>query len=429
MNYNQAIEYLFNLTRLGWRLGVDKILSLLNELDNPHEKYKVVHVAGTNGKGSTSSMLASILNAAGYNSGLFTSPHLVYVGERIKYNNIPINREELVDYISRLQPLIKKYNCTFFEALTAIAMVYFADKKVDIAVIEVGLGGRLDATNVVRPVISIITNIDIDHVKQLGRTRRSIASEKAGIIKPDSICISNTKHKSAGDVFDQICKKVNVDHIQLSQLMKIDNVRLDENFTTLDLSVNGAFFPRLKIALIGEHQIENAATAVAAATVLNSKFMPVNTQDIYNGLQNVIWPGRLQLLRSQPKIVADVAHNLNGFTVLKKAVRNIFKYDRLIMVAGFAKDKDYHAMIRKISSLVDILVAVRADNSRSLSATVLAKAARQYIPEVKQFPRVVNGLDFAINHAQKNDLILCTGSHFVIGEIFQILNGGDYQKI
>ncbi|MDW7679216.1 MAG: Mur ligase family protein, partial [bacterium] len=322
MNYNQAIEYLFNLTRLGWRLGVDKILSLLNELDNPHEKYKVVHVAGTNGKGSTSSMLASILNSAGYNSGLFTSPHLVYVGERIKYNNIPINREELVDYISRLQPLIKKYNSTFFEALSAIALVYFADKKVDIAVIEVGLGGRLDATNVVRPVISIITNIDIDHVKQLGRTRRSIASEKAGIIKPDSICISNTKHKSAGDVFDQICKKVNVDHIQLSQLMKIDNVRLDENFTTLDLSVNGAFFPRLKIALIGEHQIENAATAVAAATVLNSKFIPINTQDIYNGLQNVIWPGRLQLLRSQPKIVADVAHNLNGFTVLKKAVRN-----------------------------------------------------------------------------------------------------------
>ncbi|MBL7095341.1 bifunctional folylpolyglutamate synthase/dihydrofolate synthase, partial [candidate division KSB1 bacterium] len=207
MNYDQALEYLQNLTSLGWKLGLDKIRSLLKEIDNPHEKYKVVHVAGTNGKGSTSSMLASILEAAGYKTGLFTSPHLFYVGERIKYNGIPISQNELVEYIKRLQPLIKKYKTTFFESITAIGLLYFADKKVDIAVVEVGLGGRLDATNVVNSILSIITNINIDHTKQLGSDLKSIAKEKAGIIKQNSICISNSDYKSVNSVFEQFCRE------------------------------------------------------------------------------------------------------------------------------------------------------------------------------------------------------------------------------
>lgn len=411
MNYDQAINYLQSLTRLGWKLGLNKIRSLLSEIDNPHEKYKVVHVAGTNGKGSTSTMLASILKSAGYKTGLFTSPHLIYIGERIKCNGIPISNEELVKYIERLQPLIKKYKCTFFESLTGIALLYFADQKVDIAVIEVGLGGRLDATNVVSSIISIITNIDIDHTKQLGNNRRSIAKEKAGIIKPNSICITNSKYKSANTVFEIICHERKAEHIPLNRYLKINKVLLQEEATSLDLAINGTFYPRLKLSLIGEHQIQNAALAVTAANIINSRFLPIKTDHIYNGLLDVKWHGRLQILSPNPKIVVDVAHNLDGVLSLKKSIRTIFKYERLIVLMGVAKDKNYENMVGQIAPLCDTFIAVNANNHRSLSSAILSKTARQYTNNVKNCNTVVEGLNFALNIARKNDLILCTGSH------------------
>ena len=300
MNQDQALQYLYNLTSLGWKLGLNKIRSLLAELNNPHEKYPIVHIAGTNGKGSTSAMVESILRSAGYKTGLLISPHLVYIGERIKCNGESINQEQLVYYIERLQPLIKKYKCTFFEAVTAIAFAYFADQQVDIAVIEVGLGGRLDATNVVTPLISIITNIEIDHTKQLGQNRKSIAIEKAGIIKPNTICITNSRSKSVNTIFSQICLDRQVEHIRADQLLKVNNVQLRETVTSMDLAINGSAFPQLRLSLIGEHQIQNAALAVAASTVLNSKFLPIKTEHIYHGLLNVQWPGRLQTVSEHP---------------------------------------------------------------------------------------------------------------------------------
>ncbi|HEX9970841.1 MAG TPA: Mur ligase family protein, partial [bacterium] len=206
MNDNQAIDYLFNLSVFGWKLGLEKITAMLSELGNPQEKYRTIHIAGTNGKGSTCAMIESILRAAGYKTGLYTSPHLVYVGERIRCDGQFIRKEALVSYINFIKPLIEKYRCTFFEAMTIIAFLYFADQHVEIAVIEVGLGGRLDATNVIAPLISVITNIDIDHTKQLGHTRNSIAYEKAGIIKPGSICLATCQSKPVNSLIAQICQ-------------------------------------------------------------------------------------------------------------------------------------------------------------------------------------------------------------------------------
>jgi len=425
MNYDQALKYLQNLTSLGWKLGLNKIRSLLKEIDNPHQKYKVVHVAGTNGKGSTSSMLASILKTAGYKTGLFTSPHLLYIGERIKCNGVPISQKEFVEYIERLQPLIKKYKCTFFEAITAIALLYFADQKVDIAVIEVGLGGRLDATNVVSSIISIITNIEIDHTKQLGKDRKSIAREKAGIIKPHSICITNCSHKNVNTVFEQFCQQHKTEHISINNLIKIDNVQLKEEFTSLDMAINGSFFPRLKLSLIGEHQIQNAALAVSAANILNERFLPISVDHIYEGLSDVQWTARLQTLSLNPKIVVDVAHNTNGISFLKKSIKTIFNYQRLIIIMGIAKDKQYENMVQQIAPMAEIFIAVKANNRRALSSTTLSTVAKKYIDRVIKCQTVEQGLSAALQQAKKDDIILCTGSHYTVGEFVTCLNNGN----
>ena len=417
MNDDQAIQYLYSLTSFGWKLGLNKIRSLLAELNNPHEKYRTIHIAGTNGKGSTSAMLESILRAAGYKTGLFTSPHLVYIGERIKLNGKSINQEELFSYIERLYPLIKKYKCTFFEAITAIGFTYFADQKVDIAVIEVGLGGRLDATNVIKPLISLITNIDIDHTKQLGSTRKSIAFEKAGIIKTNTICITNSSNESINAIFTQVCQECQAEQMRVDQLLKVNNVRLGEKITSLDMAINGSIFPRLKLSLVGEHQIQNAALAVAAATVLNSRFLPIKIENIYHGLFDVQWLGRLQIISYNPKIVVDVGHNPDGVSQIKKSIRTIFNYKRLIVLFGVCKDKNYPAIIKTLAPLADLFVAAKANTNRALSSTKIANIAFKYSDHVHKCKTAIEGLNYALENAEKDDLILCIGSHYIVSEI------------
>jgi len=422
MNYNQAIRYLNSLTSLGWKLGLNKVRSLLNELDNPHEKFKSIHVAGTNGKGSTSAMLESILRTAGYKTGLYTSPHLVYIGERIKCNGKSITEHELAAYIERLRPLFQKYKCTFFEAITIIAFVYFADQKIDMAVIEVGLGGRLDATNVISPVISIITNIEIDHTKQLGANRKSIAVEKAGIIKQGSICISYCRYENIGSVLEHVCRQRQVEHIRVDQMLNIKNVLLGEKTTTLDMAINGSVFPQLKLSLIGEHQIQNAALAVMAADILSSKFLLIKIEDIYHGLLDVRWPGRLQTISYNPKIVVDVGHNVNGVSYLRKSIQTIFNYERLLILIGVCKDKNFTAMVNKLAPLSDIFIAVKANTNRASSPAALAKVAAEHTDHIYKFNTCKEGLEFALSNARKNDLVLCTGSHYTVSEVLTYFN-------
>ncbi len=422
MNNNPTIEYLYSLTSLGWKLGLSKIRSLFKELNNPHEKFRSIHIAGTNGKGSTAAMIESILRSAGYKTGLYTSPHLVYIGERIKYNGKAIRQEELVCYIDQLRPLLTKYKCTFFEAITAIAFVYFAEQKIDIAVIEVGLGGRLDATNVITPLMSIITNIDIDHTQQLGYDRKSIAIEKAGIIKPKTICITNSHYESVSAIFNQVCKDREVEHIRVDQMVKVSQVQLGEKVTSLDMAINGSIFPQLKLSLVGEHQIQNAVLAVATATILNSKFLPIKIENIYHGLVDVQWPGRLQTISNSPKVVVDVAHNPDGISVVKKSIRTIFSYDRLIILFGVCKEKNYSAMIKTLAPLADLFIAIKADNERGLSPTTIANIALKYTDQVHKFMTSIEGFNFALQQAKKNDMILCIGSHYIVSEIIAAFN-------
>ncbi len=421
-NNDQALEYLANLTRVGWKLGLNKIQSMLSELNNPHKRYFTIHVAGTNGKGSTSAMLESILRSAGYRTGLYTSPHLIYIGERIRCNGRAISRDDLISYIERLRPMIQKYKCTFFEAMTAIAFLYFAECAVDVAVIEVGLGGRLDATNVIHPLLSIITRIDLDHTKQLGNDRKSIALEKAGIIKPGGLCLTHSHYEDVNQIFQDVCRKNCAEHIPLERLLEVRNVELTERLTTLDLAVNGSFFPQLKLSLIGEHQIQNAGLAVAAAMILNSKFFPIKIEDIYHGLIDVRWPGRLQLVAQRPKIVVDVGHNPDGVAQVAKSIQKIFRYDRLIVLFGVCKDKDYLTMIATLAPLADLFIATKAATSRALAPRTITTIASQYSNEVRQFRSSREAIGHALQAARPNDLILCIGSHYLVGEIINYLD-------
>lgn len=422
MSDNHAIEYLFSLSTLGWKLGLDTIREMLRELGNPQNRYRTIHVAGTNGKGSTCAMIESILRAAGYKTGLYTSPHLVYAGERIRCNGQAINKEELVAYIHLITPLIEKYRCTFFEALTAIAFRYFADQRVEIAVIEVGLGGRLDATNVIVPMLSIITDIDIDHKKQLGTTRRKIASEKAGIIKENSICLATCQSQQVNSLLAKICSERQTEFHCVRPEDNIENLRIGENNSIFDLRLNGITYSSIQLSLAGQHQIKNAALAITAAAILNDRFFPISVEVMAQGLASVSWPGRLQLISENPKIVIDVAHNPAGISVLTNAIRTLFHYQRLIVLFGVCKDKNYRSMIKQLAPLADLFITVQANNERSLSRITIARHAAAYVKDIYNALSITEGLNYAIRHAQPGDLILCTGSHYVLNDVVVYFN-------
>lgn len=417
MNYTQAIDYLYKLSNLGWKLGLNKIRALLKEIGNPHQKYKIIHIAGTNGKGSTSAMVESILRTAGYKTGLFTSPHLIYVGERIQVNGIKISEDELVFYLEKLQPFIEKYKCTFFEAMTAISFAYFADQNIDVAVVEVGLGGRLDATNVVSPILTIITEIEHDHTKQLGRSRKKIAIEKGGIIKRGAACLTGSRHKDVIETLDQICQERKTELMQVPNLVKIQNVIPMEKFTSFDLRVNGSIYPQLKLPLLGEHQIRNATLAIMAINVLSAGIFNIKIEDIYHGLFDVRWPGRLQILDNSPKIILDVAHNPDGMASLVRTVQNTFTYKDIIVILGIVKNKNYRAMIKSISKIAHRIIAVKSETHRALDPKYLVTEARKYNIKTDIFYSVEAGLEHAIKSAGKDTLILGTGSHYTVGEL------------
>ncbi len=417
MEKNKAIEYLYQLNELGWKLGLNKIKALLREIGNPHLKYKTIHVAGTNGKGSVCAILDSILKTAGYRTGLYTSPHLIDICERIRYQEKCITQDVLIYHIKKLRPLIEKYKCTFFEAMTAIAFDYFADQGVDVAVIEVGLGGRLDATNVVNPILTIITDIEHDHVQQLGGSREKIAFEKGGIIKKGIKCLTISRYRSVIDTLSKICLERKAELIQVAKFMHLNQILQNDKFSSFDLKVNGSVYPRLKTPLIGAHQIENAVLAVSAANILSSEHLKIRIEDIYQGLFEVQWPGRMQIIQQNPKCIVDVAHNPDGIKETLKAIGSLFAYNKLIVVLGILKNKNYNSMVRMIATMADQIIAVKPDSDRALDPTYIVKAARSFGIQALQVDSAKDGMNYAISHASCDDLILGTGSHHTVGEI------------
>lgn len=402
------------------RLGLDNISKLLSGLENPQSRFESIHVAGTNGKGSTVAILESIFRHAGYKTGMFTSPHLINVTERIQINAVPIPIDKLTFYLNRYKDHIESLRCTYFETLTAIAFKYFADFGIDIAFVEVGLGGRLDATNVITPLLSIITQIDLDHTEHLGSTLVEIAGEKAEIIKPNVPCLAQSNDSNVLKALAEHALEMRAPLYTLKRICSIRSSRFSEDFSEFDLFFEESKFENLKLRLGGRIQVSNAALAVAATQILKEQFR-FNRQHIYQGLQNVQWPGRLQKLQDRPKVVVDVAHNPAAIQELINAVRTIFQFDSLIILIGLLETKDFREISKIIASAAENIFVVTPDSERALAGGILCDALSQYSNRVVNCRDMEAGFRLAISEADENDLICVTGSHHTVGELLNFL--------
>jgi dihydrofolate synthase/folylpolyglutamate synthase len=417
LSYNKSIEYLYSLQASGIKLGLSNISRLLDLIDNPQKKLKVIHIGGTNGKGSTAAIISSIMDSAGFKVGLYTSPHLIHFTERIKVNNreIPERRvAELTDFIyKRIANTDLVRNITFFEFTTAIALLYLLEQGVDLAILEVGLGGRFDSTNVVCPLLSIITNVSLDHQQYLGNTIRKIAFEKAGIIKEGIPVITAVTQPSALACIQEKCRNLRAVLYRVGRDIKARRLP------------NGGFnyygikdkYCALRSNLKGRHQTTNAVIALGAIEVLKENGYKIRDEAIYYGLENTGWPGRMEVVGKDPLVVLDCAHNPAGAKALKDAIKEgIFPFQKLILVMGIMMDKDFKSILSKLVPLADRVILTEPKMDRAASCQILYKEIRKYHKEVNFVQDVKEAVSFAISLAQREDMVLITGSIFTVGE-------------
>jgi dihydrofolate synthase/folylpolyglutamate synthase len=415
VNYSEAIQFLYGLQLFGANFGLENTFKLAALAGNPQAKLRFIHVAGTNGKGSTCAMLESIYRAAGLRVGLFTSPHLVSFRERIQVNRQLIPENELVRLVEEIQPLLKQFpadnHLTLFEVVTVMALKFFAEQKCDLVIWETGLGGRLDATNIVTPLASVITNIAFDHQQWLGDTLEKIAAEKAGIIKTGIPVVTATDEKSALAVIEKMSRDKNA---------PLTTVAADGNppLTKFAALCRDA----ATLSLLGEHQKINAALALATVEVLQ-KQIPVSEEKIREGLQNVNWPGRLQLIEKTDgqKILLDGAHNVAGVEALRAALPSV----PLTFIVGFLGDKDWRPMCEILAPLASKIFCVPVASARTADARELAKTFRAANPSAEVL--VCDSLSEALEktgsrgRSPHQDLIVITGSLYLVGEALELL--------
>lgn len=426
MNYEEALSYINDQEKFGSNLRLDTIRKLLELLGNPHKDLKCIHIAGTNGKGSTSSYIATMLKEAGYKVGLFTSPYLERFNERIAINGEDIPNERLAEITEKVKDKIeimiqKEYeHPTTFEIVTAIGFVYFKEENVDYVVLEVGLGGRLDATNVIdESLLSIITTIDYDHMDFLGDTLGKIAYEKAGIIKEKGLVLSYPQKEEAMEVIEKVCEEKEAE-LTICPMENVKIVELNEFGGSFDYHFNSQTFKNLEISLIGEHQIYNAALAVTAIALLREKgLVNISDEQIRSGLKKARWKGRLEVLNRHPLFVIDGAHNPQGVRTLADNLKR-FKYNRLILGIGILKDKEVEKIVEIITPLADEIVITEANIYRKMEAEKLEKLINKYNKNTHVEKDIKKAIDKTYELAKEDDLILFMGSLYLIGDVRKI---------
>ncbi len=418
--YKTSIEYLFGLHAFGIKPGLTRIKKILKELDHPQLTYPSVLIGGTNGKGSTAAMLASILQAAGYRVGLYTSPHLINFNERIRVNGIPIKPGEIVSLVDSFCEIIrgrKNLSLTFFEFTTAMAFKYFQEKRVDIAVVEVGLGGRLDATNVLVPLVSVITSIGKDHGEYLGSTLSEIALEKAGIIKKNKVVLGFSEATTL-DVFKITAKKKGAKLFHLKRDFNLHSNLLKNNFDYTSTSLN---LKNIALSLTGEFQFKNAASAVTSASLLNEEGFSINELAIRKGLGSVKWPGRFEILSTKPSVILDCAHNPDAARALAEVLKN-FKYRKLFLVLGIMTDKDIGSILKILLPLAGTIVLTEPKHERRASVELINSKIKGYNGSVVIKKKVSLACKEAVRLATKTDAICVSGSIFTVGEAKKYFN-------
>ncbi|GAB4039125.1 bifunctional folylpolyglutamate synthase/dihydrofolate synthase [Spirosoma jeollabukense] len=428
MHYPEAIDYLYSRLPVFHRIGPKAIkpglgntLALCEALGNPHQKFRSIHVGGTNGKGSTSHMLAAIYQLAGYRVGLYTSPHLKSFTERIRLNGQPIEEDVVAAFVTTHRVLIEMIEPSFFELTVAMAFDFFAQQAVDVAIIEVGLGGRLDSTNVITPMASVITNIGYDHTDILGDTLPQIAREKAGIIKAGVPVIVGETHPETGTIFRDVAVSIQAPILFADQQYAVEDNGVVRGFRQARVAHGGGSSRTIELDLLGSYQLRNLATVLATVDVLQSQ-LPVSVDDEEKALAAVTsltgLKGRFQTLQNAPRVVADTAHNQAGLAALFETVQTL-SYDVLRIIIGMVADKERANVLATLPPTA-VYYFCQANTPRSLAATDLQAEAAEVGLLGDVFSDVNTALAAALQQASTNDLILLTGSNYTIAELIDL---------
>jgi dihydrofolate synthase/folylpolyglutamate synthase len=414
--YQRSLDYLYGLEKFGMIFGLTKIEEILEAVGNPHREIQAIHIGGTNGKGSTAAIIASILRKEGYRVGLYTSPHLIRFTERMKVNEKEIEKEEVADLTEWMRQRIETAGVappfTFFDFTTAMVFLYFKQKMVDLAVLEVGLGGRLDSTNVIDPLLSIITNIGKDHEDVLGKGVLRIAREKAGIIKESRPLITAATQAQVLRLFSKICRE-----------KKAPFFRVGKEFRYV-LAGEGSFSYEglhrklwgLSLNLRGSHQMINATTALGAMEILDDLGYRVSNDAMTEGLKEVDWPGRLEVVCSSPRVLLDGAHNPDGALSLKESLEKDFQYHHLVLLIGIMKDKDVHSILHSLSPLADHIIFTRPGTDRAASPALLRKALGRNGKKAEVIEDFRKAIDRGLSLTSEEDILCITGSLYTVGE-------------
>jgi dihydrofolate synthase/folylpolyglutamate synthase len=416
---DEVLNYLYGLQRVGIKLGLDNIYALLDAIGQPHKKLQTIHIAGTNGKGSTAAFLKSILQAQGYTVALYTSPHLVRFNERIRINDVLISDEEIVAYTEKLRPHIDRLGCSFFEATTALAFAYFAEKSPDIAIIETGLGGRLDATNVLSPILTLITPVDFDHREYLGNTLRQIAGEKAGIIKPAVPCLTNNTSPEVLSVLQTKCREQQSPFINIHAHGQATVKAIHFQSSLCDIELFGNCYDNITVGLPGSHQINNAMLALAAVHHLPES-LKVENEAIYRGLAHTHWVGRIHQISKNPNIVVDVSHNPLGFQKTFEFIRAFYSKNQIRCAIFLQRDKDAEKIAEILSEhcsdvYVILLNAGKPFDGRQFAVELRRRNVKTHIVrDVESFISRIEACE------SESPLWLMIGSHYLAGEFYRL---------
>ncbi|HOZ52107.1 MAG TPA: Mur ligase family protein [Chitinophagaceae bacterium] len=432
MNYHQTLDYLFAklpmFTRVGaaaYKADLNNTIQLCKALDNPHTKFKSIHIAGTNGKGSVSHMLASVFQSAGYKTGLYTSPHLIDFKERIKINRDEIEESWVIEFVEKIIPIIEEIQPSFFEVTVAMAFSYFAEKDIDIAIIEVGLGGLLDSTNIITPELSIITNISFDHTNLLGSTLHEIAFQKSGIIKHKIPVVVGQSQNEIDTVFIEKATQCESEIFFADQSYSLISHQLNHGFQIISLE-NNLTQERFQIELdlVGQYQLKNCTTVIKSLDVLKQAGWNIQLKDILYGLKNVKLQtglkGRFDILLKSPILIADVAHNEAGLTEVFNQI-NAMNFKQLHIILGFVKDKDVETAL-KIFPQSAKYYFTQADIPRALPYYELKELANTFSLNGDSYPTVNQALQSAFEFAEHDDMILVTGSFFIMADIYSYVS-------
>ncbi len=429
--YNQALDYLYSFVDYSLKhsselakadFNLDRMFALMESMGNPQKKYPIIHVAGTKGKGSVSALCASALKAAGYKTGLYTSPHLLDFVERIQIDGEPISHEQLVELVEEIKPYVAKIEkLTTFEITTALAFLAFAKYNVTAAVFEVGLGGRLDATNIVTPNVSVITSLSYDHTAVLGNTLALIAGEKAGIIKQNIPVVSSPQKDEALEVLLRAAKSKDSELTLIGKDVKFELIEssLNEQTLTIDdgqqMAVSGQpSMVKLQIPLLGRHQVENAATAYMA---LKKSGIKISDEQIQIGFANVRWRARFEIARLNPTVIFDSAHNQDSFLRLEETLQEYFPNQKVYLIFGASEDKNILDMFAALKPKIEKIIATRADHPRALEVERIVELAEQAGIKSEAVSPVKEALKRALELSSKDgSIVLSAGSMFVTAE-------------